>query len=292
MSFPHSKCEHFPANGVRVTPHSTQTVHQPRNGTDDYSIETASPYRSFFRRPFGAPIPNLLTLNLERSSVSGSPDPAQACKSSAGGNGAPSRVPARPGTITLPAVTHYQAGSHWTMPPWQASWPRSGYISLRSFCGWKTFGHITLPAPPAFQGFLFWLASQSCIFQALPHLELKHTNHTFRNVRALPRRRTLNTLWFDLCEITPGLTLMDRAIKWSCCSCSFFQANDDTSCCDSSLALWSVPHGGTREGNLFYLPLTPYSMKHRSVHSSSTVSSSDWQQTLYISQEAIMSIIQ
>lgn len=135
---------------------SPPTVHKQcirrRNGTDDYSTETPSPYRSFFRRPFGAPIPNLLTLNLERSAVSGSPDPAQACKSSAGGNGAPSRVPARPGTITLPAVTHYQAGSHWTMPPWQASWPHSGYISLRPFCGWKTFGHITLPGPTCVSG--------------------------------------------------------------------------------------------------------------------------------------------
>lgn len=132
VSFLHITCERFPANGKRVTPH---TVHKQcirrRNGTDDYSTETAGPYRSFSRRPFGAPIPNLLTLNLERSAVSGSPDPAQACKSNAGGNDAPSRVPARPGTITLPTVTHYQAGSHWTMPPWQPSWPRSGYISLQ-----------------------------------------------------------------------------------------------------------------------------------------------------------------
>lgn len=135
---------------------SPPTVHKHgirrRNGTDDYSIETASPYRSFFRRPFGAPIPNLLTLNLERSTVSGSPDRAQACKSSAGGNGAPSRVPARPGTITLPAVTHYQAGSHWTMPPWQPWWPRSGYISLRPLCGWKALGRITLPGPTCVTG--------------------------------------------------------------------------------------------------------------------------------------------
>ncbi len=55
---------------VNVSP---PTVHKQcirrRTGTDDYSIETAGPYRSFFRRPFGAPIPNLLTLNLEGSAL-------------------------------------------------------------------------------------------------------------------------------------------------------------------------------------------------------------------------------
>ncbi len=235
---------------VNVSP---PTVHKQcirrRNGTDDYSIETAGPYRSFFRRPFGAPIPNLLTLNLERSAVSGSPDPAQACKSNAGGNSAPSRVPARPGTITLPTVTHYQAVSHWTMPPWQPSWPRSGYISL------QPLGHIT---PPALQAFLFWLASQSCISQASPHLELKHTNH-FQERSCTPETVNVeHTLVWPVWD-HPGALSNGQSHKTV--MLLFFQPNDDTSCSDSSLVLWSessVPHGGTREGNLFYLPLTPY----------------------------------
>lgn len=186
-----------------------------RNGTDDYSIETARPYRSFFRQPFGAPISNLLTLNLERSAVSESPDPAQACKSNTGGNSVLSRIPAWPGTITLPALTHYQSGSHWNMPSWQASWPRPGYIQPR---WWKALGRV--PSRPHL------CDGTSCsglyhkrvaIVQAQTHLELKRTNHAPRVIRALLRQPTLNTHGFDLCGIALGLSLMDGAIKRSCC---------------------------------------------------------------------------